>query len=311
MKIGVLGWDYSGIDPDGHSLVEHGRRRGHETSFATLDEVTYVPGPDGVEVLLAGEPVRSFDAFINRSRCFGADSQERMERLRMIGSTPGVRLFAPADAWQTASSKFLTAQRLARAGLPTPPVRSISSLPEVEAACAEWGDVILKPSDGYGGADVERIADFGAEKDIAEELLARTSNLLCQPFYPTKGGEFRITVAGDTAPINILKLPPPGSWRCKTLEGASFERYDAPEELLDISLRATRALGLTLAGLDILPHEGGYLILEVNEVPGFLSILGPAQHRQVLDGVYDWVERETGPAARTAAAVDTTGPQNG
>jgi ribosomal protein S6--L-glutamate ligase len=292
VKIGVLGWDYSGIDPDGHSLVEYGRERGHETSFATLDEVAFVPGPHAVDVTVAGEPARSFDAFINRSRGFGPGGEERMERMRMLGNVPGVRLFAPADAWQTASSKFLTAQRLAQAGLPTPPVRSVASLAEVGAACAEWGAVILKPSYGFGGADVERIADFAAEKDVAEEMLARVPNLLCQPYYPTEGGEYRITVAGDATPMNVLKLPMPGVWRCKTLDGASFERYDAPDELIDIAVRATRAMGLTLAGLDILPHAGGYSILEVNEVPGFLSILGPRQHRQVLDGVYDWVERE-------------------
>lgn len=307
MKIGVLGWDYSGIDPDGLSLLEHGRERGHEMSFATLDEVAYVPGPDGVDVTIAGEPARAFDAFINRSRGFGPDGQERMERMRMLDNVPGVRLFSPADRCQIVNSKFLTAQRLAQVGLPTPPVRSVTSLPEVEAACAEWGDVILKPSYGYGGADVERIADFGADKHIAEKLLAQEPTLVCQPFYPTEGGEYRITVAGDVTPMNILKLPLPGTWRCKTMEGASFERFDAPDDLLDLSVRATRALGLTLAGIDILPHDGGYLILEVNEVPGFLSIMGSVEHRKILDGVYDWVEREVAQdsgAASPATASD-------
>lgn len=292
MRIGVLGWDYSGIDPDGRHLVDRGRERGHETSFATLDDVTVVPGDDGPEVLLAGEPVRAFDAFVNRSRCFGPDAQERMERLRMLENTPGVRLFAPSGSWQVTSSKFLTAQCLARAGLPTPPVRSVATLDDVAAACAEWGDVILKPSHGYAGTDVERITDLDAQKDLAEQLLGRLPDLLCQPYYPTEGGEFRITVAGDRTPINILKLPYPGVWRCKTMQGASFERYDAPEELTSLAVRATRALGLTLSALDILPHDGGYQILEVNEVPGFLSILGPEQHREVLDGTWEWVERE-------------------
>ncbi|WP_237318995.1 RimK family alpha-L-glutamate ligase [Streptomyces sp. JJ36] len=294
MKIGVLGWDYSGIDPDGFRLVDHGRERGHETSFATLDEVEFRPGPGGgTQVLVKGEPAESFDALINRSRVFGEGSQERVERLGMLSNVPGLRLFDPLDAWLTSCSKFRTAQALTAAGLPTPPVRSVSSLTEVEAACAEWGEVILKPSHGFAGTDVERIADFGAEKDLAEELLRRTPTLLCQPFYPTSGGEFRITVAGDATPINILKLPRPGTWRCKTLEGASFERLDAPAELTGLAVRAARAVGLSLAGLDILPHAGGYVVLEVNEVPGFLGILGAEQHRQVLDGVYTWVEKHT------------------
>ncbi len=293
MKIGLLGWDYSGIDPDGISLVEYGRERGHEMSFFTLEELAYRPGPSGVTLTLGGEPAEAFDAVINRSKLYGDDWQDRVERLTMLSNVPGLRLFDPADVWVTGYSKFLMAQRLAAAGVPVPPTRSATSLADVEAACEEWGAVILKPSFGYRGTDVERVADFAADKAVAEELLSRYPTLVCQRFYPTSGGEYRITVAGQATPINMLKLPAPGSWRCKTMEGASFERFEAPDDLVDLSLRATRAMGITLAGLDILPAPDGYVVLEVNPVPGYLSMLGRDQHRQVLGGVFDWVEAKT------------------
>lgn len=291
MKIGLLGWDYSGIDPDGGNLVDFGRERGHTMSFFTLEEIACRPGgPDGLGLTLRGEPAGSFDAVISRAKLHGEDFQGRIERLSMLGGVPGLRLFDPAEAWLAAESKFRTTQVLAAHGLPVAPTCSVTTLGELEAACAVWGTVILKPSFGFAGQGVERLTGFSAGKATAEKLLARYSTLLCQPYYPTEGGEYRITVAGEATPINVLKLPAPGSWRCKTLDGASFERFDAPAELIDISLRATRALGLTLAGLDILPTADGYVILEVNPVPGFLGIFGAAQHRQVLAGVFDWVE---------------------
>ncbi|GAA2109387.1 ATP-grasp domain-containing protein [Streptomyces synnematoformans] len=292
MKIGLLGWDYTGIDPDGPSLVEYGRERGHEMSFFTLEEIAYRTGPGGdVELSLRGEPAAAFDAILNRAKLYGDDWQDRVERLTMLSDTPGPRMFDPAEAWLTGYSKFQMAQRLAAAGLPVPPLRSVTTTAEVEAVCAEWGQVIIKPSFGYRGQDVERIADYAADKALAEELLSRHRTLVCQPYYPTEGGEYRITVAGEVAPINMLKLPAAGSWRCKTLEGSSFERFDAPDELIELSVAATRAMGLTLSGLDVLPTPDGYVILEVNAVPGFLSLLGREQHRQVLGGVFDWVER--------------------
>ncbi|MEU9094486.1 RimK family alpha-L-glutamate ligase [Streptomyces sp. NPDC087901] len=290
MRIGLLGWDYSGIDPDGHHLVEYGRERGHETSFFTLEDMAYRPGPSGPTLTLRGEPAESFQAIINRCKLYGDDWQDRVERLSMLSNVPGVRLFDPADVWVTGYSKFLMAQRLAAAGLPVPQVRSVASLADVEAACAEWGPVILKPSFGYRGIDVERVVDPIAGKETAEDLLSRFPTLVCQPYLPTEGGEYRIVVAGDATPLNVLKLPAAGSWRCKTVEGASYERFDAPDELIDLSLRATRAMGMTLAGLDILPTADGYVILEVNPIPGFLALMGREQHRQVLGGVYDWVE---------------------
>jgi ribosomal protein S6--L-glutamate ligase len=294
VKIGLLGWDHSGIDPDGHALVDYGRERGHETSFFTLEEIAYHPGPDGVRLTLNGEPAEAFDAVINRSKLYGDDWRDRVERLHMLSAVPGLKMFDPADVWVTGYSKFQMAQKLLAAGLPSAPVRSAVNLADVERACEEWGPIIVKPSYGYRGEDVERIVDFGADKAVAEDLLSRYPTVLCQPYYPTEGGEYRISVAGDRTPINMLKLPAPGSWRCKTLEGATFERFDAPQELIDLSVRATRVMGMTLSGLDILPDgAGGYVILEVNPVPGFLSVLGREQHREVLAGVYDWVEKET------------------
>ncbi len=292
MKIGLLGWDYSGIDPDSVNLVDFGRERGHEMSLFTLEEIDYQPGgATGFALSLGGEPAESFDAVISRGKLYGDDFRDRIERLTLLSNVPGLRLFDPAEAWLAGDSKFRTIQLLAAHGLPVPPTRSVRSFEELEAACAEWGTVILKASFGFAGDGVERIVDPVADKAIVEGLLARHPTLLCQPYYPTEGGEYRITVAGDVTPLNILKLPAPGNWQCRTTMGATFERLDAPDDLIDIAVRATRAMGLTLAGLDILPAPDGYVILEVNPVPGFLDILGRTQHRQALAGVFDWVER--------------------
>ena len=92
----------------------------------------------------------------------------------------------------------------------------------------------------------------------------------------------------------MLKLPAYGSWRVKTLEGASFERLDTPPELAELALRATRAMGMTLAGLDILPTPDGYVVLEVNPVAGFLNIFGAGPQWEVYTGVYDWIEKHAG-----------------
>ena len=112
------------------------------------------------------------------------------------------------------------------------------------------------------------------------------------PCWPTEYGEYRLTVAGDTSCVTTFKLPPVGAWRCKTLEGATFERVDAPAELEDLAFRATRLMGLTLAGVDALPTEDGFVILEVNPVPGMLDMLGEQARQETLAGVYDWVEKQ-------------------
>ena len=208
----------------------------------------------------------------------------------------GPRMFDPAEVWFAGYSKFLTAQKLAAAGLPAPPTRSATSMADVAAAVAEWGPTVVKPSFGLRAMDVERVTDPAdpAAVQLVERLLGSYGALLCTPYYPTEFGEFRITVAGEAHPIDMLKLPAYGSWRVKTLEGASFERLDTPPELAELALRATRAMGMTLAGLDILPTPDGYVVLEVNPVAGFLNIFGAGPQWEVYAGVYDWIEKHAG-----------------
>lgn len=298
MKVGVLGWDYGDEDPDSPGLAEAGARLGHDSSLFTLEEISYLTYSDHVQVLCKGEPAESFDAVICRANLYGEWKQadelyngwpDRVERMTMLSNVPGLAMFDPIDVWLTGYSKFLNAQRLTAAGIPTPPVRSATSLAEVRAAVDEFGQTIVKPSFGLRGTDVERTDDPDADAELLDTLLERYGTLACQPYYPTEFGEYRITVAGAIAPICMLKLPAYGNWRCKTLEGASFEPYETSEELLDLAIRATRAMNMTMAGLDILPTADGYTVLEVNPVGGFLNIFGEGLRQQTFDGVYDWI----------------------
>jgi len=299
LKIGILGWDhgimgadgpFGEYDPDGPALVRHGRLRGHEMTLCTLEEISYVPDETGIDVMFGAEQARSFDAIISRAKLYGDDWRDRVERLTMLSKVPGVAMFDPVEVWTTGYSKFLMAQRLAAAGLPVPPCRSATTPEQVRAAVRQWGDVIVKPSYGRRSVDVERITDCEAEADMVAGLLRTHGTLLCQPFYPTWHGEYRLQVAGELVPSCMYKLPGLGEWHLNA-PGASYERCDPPPELAELGLRAARTLGITLGALDVLPVDGGYVILEVNPIPAFLGFLGEDVHRATFDGVYDWVEK--------------------
>jgi ribosomal protein S6--L-glutamate ligase len=244
-----------------------------------------------MDVILGGEPGQSFDAIISRAKLGGDDWRGRVERLSMVSSIPGVRMFDPVQVWTNTSSKFLTTQRLAQAGLPVPATCSVSTLDEVRAAAEKWDDIIIKPSYGYRSKGLARVRDFDAQTAEIEPLLATYGTMLCMPFYPTQYGEYRVHVAGETVPIAIMKLPAAGDWRNRGEFGSSFERIDPPAELRELALRAARAMGLTLTSLDIMPTDDGYVILELNSIPGFLGYYGEQPHMATMNGVYDWVEK--------------------
>ena len=282
----MLGWDRGAEDPDSPGLAAYGAEIGHETSLVTLEDVAYRPGVAGLEVFLGDEPASRFDAVLSRANVYGEWSDgerlydgwpDRLERLSMLSSVPGLPMYEPADVWLRGASKFLTAQCLSAAGLPAPPTRSVRSVEDVAAAVAEWGTAVVKPSFGLRAIDVERITDADEQATLVTGMLARYGTLVATPFYPTQWGEYRVVVAGDTAPLTMLKLPAAGSWRVKTLEGASFERVEPPADLAELAIASTRAMGMTLSGLDVLPTADGWVVLEVNGVVGFLDIFGKAE----------------------------------
>jgi ribosomal protein S6--L-glutamate ligase len=302
MKVGILTWDKAGYDPDEPALAETGRSRGHAISMFAIEDISYVPrARGGFDVFLAGEPAQSFDAIISRADLNGDYSpgawQDRVERLTLLGSVPGVRVFDPADA-RVRASKLLGTQRLAEAGIPVPPTQSATTLADVAHACREWGTIVVKPSFEMRGRGVEQITDVAApdQADLIRDLLGRYKTLACMPYYPTKYGEYRMAIAGDTSCVTMLKIPPVGKWRVKSRQGATYERIDAPAELEEMAFRAVRLMGLTLSSVDALPVDGGYVILEVNSVPGSLSMAGKAARQETMNGVYDWVERHAAAA---------------
>lgn len=292
MKIGLLTWDDIGTDPDEGPFMATGRDRGHEMHQFALENITYVPrAGGGFGLLLRDQPAGSFDAVFSRAGLYG-NWQDRVERYTLLSSVLGSRLYPQADAFIRGYSKFLGAQLLADHGLPVLPVRSATTMDELELAHRDLEDMIVKPSFEYAGTGVERFTDLSdpAQAELARSLLAKYGTLGCVPFVPTQYGEYRVNIAGDSC-VTAYKLPPVGVWRVKTMQGATYERVEAPPELEDISRRATRLMGLTLSGVDALPYGDGYVILEVNSVPGPLDAVGEQSRRETFDGIYGWMEK--------------------
>jgi ribosomal protein S6--L-glutamate ligase len=292
VKIGVLGWDHGEEDIDAVRYTEFGRERGHETVLFTLEDIRYEASAEGGFRVFAGDlPAEGFDAVISRARLHAPDWRDREERLAALSHVVGAGMFDPVEVALACKSKLLSTQRLAAGGVRVPPTRSVRSLTEVAAAAGEWGEIVLKPSHGYSGEDVERIADPVTGRDLAEDLLARHGTLLCMPFWPTRYGEYRVVVAGQTSCICTLKLPPTDTWRCNTHTGATYERVEGPPELVELACRAARLMNLTLAGIDALPTGDGYVILDVNSVPGGLHLHGREAQTETVTAIFGQVEK--------------------
>lgn len=278
MRIGIAAWDLE--DPDSPELARTGRDLGHDTTVFFLEDVTCRNTGDLLETTIKGEPLTQFDIIFSRAQIRYDHAQADHERYALLCQEPGVTVLDPADVYLNAESKILGLRLLAAAGLPIAPTRPCRNLAEIGAALADWGEVVVKPSFGYGGSDVERVRHLDEDRALVEGLLRKYERLVCQPYYPHPQGDIRITVVGDETPLNVTRVPRSSGWKSNVGQGATASMVTPPPELIEISKRAARVMGVTMAGLDFLPTPDGYRIIEFNNCPGWYPM--PEENRRHL-----------------------------
>lgn len=269
MRIGVIAYDLE--DPDSPELARTGRDLGHDTTTFFLTDVTCRDNGTFVEPVVNGQAVADFDIIISRAQIRLDYAQVDHERYALLCNVPGVTVIDSADAYLNAESKLVGLQRLGAAGLPIAPTRACRTIAEVAQALADWGVIVLKPSFGFGGRDVERVRDLGEHRQTVENLLKKYETLVCQPYYPHPDGDLRVTIVGDEAPMSMNRVPAPSGWKANVKSGATGHPVIPDPELVEISRRAARVMNLTIAGLDFLPTPDGYRIIEFNTCPGWSS----------------------------------------
>lgn len=287
MRLGILGWDHT--EHESVQLVHVAQDMGHAATLFTLDDVICRDGQGGVDVRVRGCRAASFDVIISRAQLRAVQWQPDLERLTLLSNLDGVPILDPAAPFAAAESKLIGMQRLARAGVPVPPTVSCSSPDDVQDAIRRWGRIVVKPSFGFGGEDVERL---DGDAGVTAPLLRRHGALLAQPYLPHPEGDMRLTVVGDDVGFSFRRIPQNGGWKANVAMGARAASFDPPDDLRELALRAARALDITIAGVDIIRHGDGYVVLEINNVPGWHS-LPPAHQVEAARRVIDWAIRRT------------------
>lgn len=268
MRVGVVGWDRTEFES--LHLVSTSRERGHEAELFTLDDVSWGAVDDGYGVLAAGHRACDFDVIVSRAQLRRERWQSDLERLTLLSNLPDTPIIDPAAEFVAAESKFVQLQLIGAAGLPVLPTVCCASTGDVRDVLATWGDTVLKPSFGLEGNDVERVWAGRELPAAAARLLERHGTVLAQPYVPHPGGDVRLTVLDDEVVLSFRRIPQRGGWKANVAQGARVEMLpDPPAELVEMALRASRAMGITIAGVDVLPLRDGHVIVEINDGPGW------------------------------------------
>jgi ribosomal protein S6--L-glutamate ligase len=269
MRIALLGsstsWYY-------HDLGRAAAGR-HEITPLTFKDLWSAIGPNEPGVASGQYDLATADCILVRTMPPGSLEQVvfRMDALAQL-ETAGKRVLNPPRGMETAVDKYLTTVRLHRAGLLVPRTVVCQTADEALAAFAELGrDVVLKPIFGGEGRGITRLTDDGLAERAFRMVEQLGGVLYLQQFVSHEGHDLRLLVVGRRV-LGIRRVNKL-DWRTNVSRGAKAEPLEVTPQLAELAHQAAAAIGLPLAGVDLLPGRDGRLFaIEVNAVPGWRAL---------------------------------------
>jgi glutathione synthase/RimK-type ligase-like ATP-grasp enzyme len=160
-------------------------------------------------------------------------------------------------------------------GVPVPPTLMLADDGDLIKAERLLGwPMVVKIPDGSFSRGVHKVENAEALKKLSETLFEDTDLLLAQKFMPTKF-DWRVGVL-EGEPLFVCQYQMArGHWQIikhgpnGAQEGGSktLAICDAPPPVIDVALKAARAIGPGLYGVDIKETDGAIVVIEVNDNP--------------------------------------------
>ena len=257
------------------------RRLGHIPCYFYVDRAGIRMNGNGVSVsMLDGKiPKRvRFDAGILRNIGVVKDYEQFGHRIWSVKALEleGTRVMNKIDSWVPASDKFATLVTLAKAGLPVPDTISSEDFFLGYEAAKRFHSVVIKPLRSGLGLGIFKLDDPDAAMHVFNAFTSLNKPIYVQEFLEKKNnGDYRVVVIGNEAIGAEFRRG--RTWKTNIAQGGMPSKARLTGEMAELAIRATRAMKLDFAGIDIAETKDGYFILETNPSmawAGFKEVTG-------------------------------------
>ncbi|MFA5793043.1 MAG: RimK family alpha-L-glutamate ligase [Candidatus Gracilibacteria bacterium] len=194
-----------------------------------------------------------------------------LEQLKILG-VPVLNSF---HSICNAKNKKSTLDLLVSAGVPITRSVPIYTLEDFDLASTAMGGLPVVAKDPFGtyGQGVMLVKNFEQAKGVLTDWILASGLILVQKFYSeAMGKDTRVLVIGGKAIGAITRQAQKGEFRSNIELGGVPKGVLLTDEYASLAVRATNALGLQVAGVDILESKDGPLVIEVNSNPGFSRV---------------------------------------
>lgn len=258
----------------------HSTRRLHEAAFSRGHEVEIIDHLKCTVLLEQGKPavhykgknLSGIDAIIPRigsSVTFYGSAIVRQFEMTGVFST------VHSQAIVRARDKLRATQLLSQTGIGVPKTIFARQGLVVEDVVRWVGGppAVVKLLEGTQGVGVVLCESMKAATSVIQAFLAIDANILVQEFIEeAKGRDLRAFVVDGEVVGAMERQSPEGEFRSNLHRGGTARPVDLTPIQKQTALLAAKAMGLSVAGVDMLPSSRGPLVIEVNASPGLEGI---------------------------------------
>lgn len=254
-------------------LVEEAKKRGHHVKVIDTLRCYMNIASQNSSIHYMGENLEGFDAVIPRIGAsvtfYGTAVLRQFEVMGVFPVNGSLAITRSRD-------KLRCMQTLARRKIGLPNTGFADSPDDIDDLITMVGGapLVIKLLEGTQGIGVVLAETAHAAKSVIEAFMGLNANIMVQEYIAeAKGADIRCFVVGDQV-IAAMKREAgkPGEFRSNLHRGGKASLVEITPEERDMAVRATKIMGLNVAGVDMLRSARGPLIMEINSSPGLEGI---------------------------------------
>jgi ribosomal protein S6--L-glutamate ligase len=263
---------------------------GHESLILDHLKCDIVIEQDAPSIHYMGEKIKDIDAIIPRIGAsvtfYGSAVVRQFEMMKVFTTTGSQALVRSRD-------KLRSLQILSRAGLGMPKTVFTNFSQEVEDIIDSVGGspLIIKLLEGTQGVGVVLAPTRNAAESVIQAFHGMKARVIVQEFIEeSKGADIRAFIVDGKVVGAMRRKSEEGEFRSNLHRGGTSELVKLSKEERKAALTAANAMGLAVAGVDMLQSNRGAMILEVNSSPG-LEGIEKATEQDLAGKIVSYIER--------------------
>lgn len=264
--------------------------RGHEVRVVNYTKCYMTIERGKPVVYYKGEPLEGIDAIIPR---IGQSYTKYGSAVVRQFEMKGVFTTASSIAIVRSRDKLRSYQLLAKYGVGVPKTVFARETADFEAVLelAGGAPVIIKVARGTHGNGVVLAETRKAAKAVMQAFYVEGVNFLVQEFIAESAGtDIRALVVGGRVVSSVKRQSLDDDFRSNTHQGGEGRATKLSDDEEKTAVKAAKAMGLPICGVDMMRSDRGPLVLEVNSSA---SLKTPEQitGRDVSTKIIEYIER--------------------